>query len=420
MAMHRLYAPISKTEELDDGTLKVWGYASSGTVDSDGETITADAMKAALPDYLKFGAVRDMHKADAVGTAIEAEVQDDGRTWFGAHVVDPVAVLKVRNNVFKGFSIGGRITGRDPIAKTTITGLKLVEVSLVDRPANPDAVFTMFKAEIEAEAAPALSAIDEMSAMIAKGETTPEAILDLIKAAQVVPAAEAAAEVGEDAPAATEVAQADDVAKGMNHVCQLAYLLKEIGYLTADQVAEATREGDSSLVPAALHDWLTTGAAILCNMVAEEAAELVADAVPDEGILVDTIEMAAAADDLEKAGARNSKSDTAHLQGMHDSAVAMGASCGTDKADTTDDLAKLAHADALAKAVTAATEPLAKRIAELEAMPAIPKAVLKVVGKEADTIIGTPSAPVAQKAAREEDPTITLMKNALSNPIRIG
>ena len=34
----KLYAEISKTEELDDGTVKVWGYASSSAVDSDGET----------------------------------------------------------------------------------------------------------------------------------------------------------------------------------------------------------------------------------------------------------------------------------------------------------------------------------------------------------------------------------------------
>lgn len=145
----RLYAEISKTEKLDDGTLKVWGYASSEAVDSDGETITADAMKAALPDYLKFGAVREMHQPMAAGTAIEAEVQDDGRTWFGALVVDPVACKKVETGVYKGFSIGGKVTARDDINKTVITGLRLVEVSLVDRPANPEAVFTMFKVETE-------------------------------------------------------------------------------------------------------------------------------------------------------------------------------------------------------------------------------------------------------------------------------
>ena len=87
--MARLYGEIAKTEQQDDGTVKVWGYASSEAVDSDGEIITAEAMKAAIPDYMKFGAVREMHGKSAAGTAIEIKVEDDGRTYFGAHVVDP-------------------------------------------------------------------------------------------------------------------------------------------------------------------------------------------------------------------------------------------------------------------------------------------------------------------------------------------
>jgi hypothetical protein len=40
-------------------------------------------------------------------TAIEAEAQDDGRTWFGAHIVDSEAVKKVKAKIYNGFSIGG-------------------------------------------------------------------------------------------------------------------------------------------------------------------------------------------------------------------------------------------------------------------------------------------------------------------------
>ncbi|EFM05458.1 HK97 family phage prohead protease [Neisseria meningitidis] len=145
--MTKLYAEIAKMEAQDDGTVKVWGYASSEAVDSDGEVIAAEAMKAAIPDYMKFGAVREMHGSNAAGTAIEINVEDDGRTFFGAHIVDPVAVTKVKTGVYKGFSIGGSVTARDELNKSQITGLKLTEISLVDRPANPDAVFTCFKAD---------------------------------------------------------------------------------------------------------------------------------------------------------------------------------------------------------------------------------------------------------------------------------
>lgn len=145
--MAKLYAEIAKMEAQDDGTVKVWGYASSEAVDSDGEVIAAEAMKAAIPDYMKFGAVREMHGSNAAGTAIEINVEDDGRTFFGAHIVDPIAVTKVKTGVYKGFSIGGSVTARDELNKSQITGLKLTEISLVDRPANPDAVFTCFKAD---------------------------------------------------------------------------------------------------------------------------------------------------------------------------------------------------------------------------------------------------------------------------------
>ena len=145
--MAKLYAEIAKMEAQDDGTVKVWGYASSEAVDSDGEIIAAEAMKAAIPDYMKFGAVREMHGQNAAGTAIEINVEDDGRTFFGAHIVDPVAVTKVKTGVYKGFSIGGSVTARDELNKSQITGLKLTEISLVDRPANPDAVFTCYKAD---------------------------------------------------------------------------------------------------------------------------------------------------------------------------------------------------------------------------------------------------------------------------------
>ncbi|EPI1753258.1 hypothetical protein GVF20_000764, partial [Neisseria gonorrhoeae] len=83
--MTKLYAEIAEMEAQDDGTVKVWGYASSEAVDSDGEV-------------------------NAAGTAIEINVEDDGRTFFGAHIVDPVAVEKVKTGVYKGFSIGGSVT----------------------------------------------------------------------------------------------------------------------------------------------------------------------------------------------------------------------------------------------------------------------------------------------------------------------
>ena len=144
----RLYGAIEKVEPQDDGTVRVHGIASSETVDDQDEIVRADAIRAALPDYMRFPALREMHQLSAAGTTLEAEVGDDGMTRIVAHVVDPVAVAKVKNKVYRGFSIGGRVTQRDAANPKAITGLVLSEISLVDRPANPAAVFDCWKAAI--------------------------------------------------------------------------------------------------------------------------------------------------------------------------------------------------------------------------------------------------------------------------------
>jgi hypothetical protein len=177
----RFYGELKKVEEQDDGSIKVFGIASTGARDDAGEIVTPDAMKAAIPDYLKFGAVREMHGPSAAGTALQCYVDDDGNTNLAAHIVDPVAVKKVKAGVYKGLSIGGKVLKRDPKDPTTITALKLHEISLVDRPANPEASINMWKiAETDApEPAPVQKSSAEIiadvtAALKRAGETVAE------------------------------------------------------------------------------------------------------------------------------------------------------------------------------------------------------------------------------------------------------
>jgi hypothetical protein len=153
----RLYGAIQKVEPQDDGTVRVHGIATSEAVDEQGEIVRADAIRAAIPDYMRFPALREMHQLSAAGTTLEAEVCEDGTTRIVAHVVDPVAVAKVRNQVYRGFSIGGRVTQREAGNPNTITGLVLNEISLVDRPANPEAIYDCWKAAMLPDA-PAVAA----------------------------------------------------------------------------------------------------------------------------------------------------------------------------------------------------------------------------------------------------------------------
>jgi len=148
MATVRQFGAITKVEDQADGTIKVWGVASSEAVDHAGEKITAEAMKAALPDYSKFPALREMHEPLAAGKVLEADVDGAGETQICAHVVDPLAITKVKTGVYAGFSVGGKVLKRDPTDRSVITGLRLVEISLVDSPCNPDAVISMWKADM--------------------------------------------------------------------------------------------------------------------------------------------------------------------------------------------------------------------------------------------------------------------------------
>ena len=140
--MDNLYFELKKS---DEESRMVWGYASTDALDSDGEVITRDAMQGAWDEYMKFGNLREMHQPSAVGT-VKEHMFDPVGAWIGAKVVDDAAWEKVQEGVYKGFSIGGRVTGRADDDATKVTGLRLNEISLVDRPANPEALITLFKA----------------------------------------------------------------------------------------------------------------------------------------------------------------------------------------------------------------------------------------------------------------------------------
>jgi HK97 family phage prohead protease len=138
----RLFAEITK---IDREQRLVCGYASTEALDSQGEVVRKEAIEAALPDYMRFANIREMHRPSAVGVAKEAEIDDKG-LYLAARIIDDEAWRKVTEGVYKGFSIGGHVVERDKAQKNIITGVELLEISLVDRPANPEAVIELYKA----------------------------------------------------------------------------------------------------------------------------------------------------------------------------------------------------------------------------------------------------------------------------------
>jgi HK97 family phage prohead protease len=138
----RLYGTIQK---VNGEQRIVSGYASTEATDAHGEVVLKSALEAALDDYLDFSNLREMHQLSAVGTTEEATVDDKG-LYISAKVVDDSAWKKVTTGVYKGFSIGGKVLARDSDDKKIITKIRLDEISLVDRPSNPEAKFDIYKA----------------------------------------------------------------------------------------------------------------------------------------------------------------------------------------------------------------------------------------------------------------------------------
>lgn len=134
----KMYATIQK---FDEENRMVYGYASTEVMDCQGDIIPTSAMQKAFPEYMVYGNIREMHSSEkAAGTVKEYSFDETG-TFIGVEVVDDAAWKKVVKGVYKGFSIGGAILKK---VGSTISELSLIEISLVDRPANPLAVVTSF------------------------------------------------------------------------------------------------------------------------------------------------------------------------------------------------------------------------------------------------------------------------------------
>jgi HK97 family phage prohead protease len=137
----QFYGAITKRDETKRS---VEGYASTEAIDSDGEVILRSGLREALDDYMAWANIREMHGASAVGVAKEATVDDRG-LYIVVKVVDDGAWKKVQEGVYRGFSIGGKIKERDAANRKIIKRLSLHEISLVDRPTNPEAKFDIVK-----------------------------------------------------------------------------------------------------------------------------------------------------------------------------------------------------------------------------------------------------------------------------------
>ena len=255
-----VYAAILKMDEQPDGTLLVHGKATDDTLDSDEQICDPTWLAAAMPEWFKYGNIREQHSSVAAGVATEYKAEGSEH-FITAHVVDPGSVAKVKAGVLKGFSIGIR---RPRVAKDNkalggrIVDGQIVEISLVDRPANPACTLTMAKT-IGTE----LTQVEELTETLetqvitlaeTEGETVKEiTATDIIETAKgltgdITKFDQVAFDTARTALATLIQVEAGEMAEGSDEVYSIACLLNAVHALLEWHEGEAA-EGETVALP---------------------------------------------------------------------------------------------------------------------------------------------------------------------------
>lgn len=169
----QIFVPITR---VDDEKREIEGIAFANEVveGEGGIRLKRTAMENSTPEYMQWGAVREMHQPSAVGTAIGVEWNADG-AYLRAKIVDDDAWNKVKAGVYKGLSVG--VAARVMRGKD-VEVANWIETSLVDRPKDPDAKIVAYRAddmqdeyecEVEEEK-PVLRSFSDMVAQLKKDD----------------------------------------------------------------------------------------------------------------------------------------------------------------------------------------------------------------------------------------------------------
>lgn len=269
-------------QKFDEEQRMVWGYASTEMLDCQGEIVSSEAMKNAWSDYMAYGNIREMHTNSAVGVVKSYEFRDEG-VFIGVKVVDDSAWSKVKEGVYKAFSIGGAIVEK---VGNTIKSLILNEISLVDRGANPGAVITLFKMADD------LSDLDE--------NKEPEVSEEIVKSLQALTDSgfsleEIVSLVKKSKEEKDEVEKANKdalIAKGFYEIKDIINVIDILSWVLDDKEWEAKwKNDDNSEVLTALREHIISITALAQTMLTNEIKDLtgVSDSVVELNAKIEDI-----------------------------------------------------------------------------------------------------------------------------------
>ena len=245
------YFAIEKADRHADGTITVYGKATDDALDIDKQICDGDWLDRAMPHWFKSGGnIREQHSNIAAGVATDYELKKDGH-YITALVVDPVSAKKVEHGVLKGFSIGiknPRVIQDSKAANGRIVDGQIVEVSLVDRPANPNCQLVLAKSASAED-----NTIVQVEELIETEETVEETVLQSSTQTQEETQVEKTTaitsaksilgdlvkfdktqyEAAREALANLIAVEAEEMKEGHNEILSISHLLEAVAHLHA-------------------------------------------------------------------------------------------------------------------------------------------------------------------------------------------
>lgn len=374
----RFYIPITR---VDEEKRMVYGYATTEAVDSYGTVIDLDSVKRCLPDYLQWRNIREMHQPSAVGRADDITLDENG-LYIGAKIIDDQAWKKVKEGVYKGFSVGGK---KDYQEDDRIFMKRINEISLADRPSNEDCVFDTFRIYQEKEG----DAVEKADATKQEVDTGGGGENDIARY------------IGEEAYDAQTAIYAltsimdllnkeqNEAEKMPDQIEALAVVVEKLKDFIASEIKEDHSVGMMRIADFKIGDDLTLEDGTVCRLIGPETE----------------------AETIERIGKEMSKKNVERIQAMHDHTVAMGADCGGAKrTGEGSDVIRIDGFEQDGKPVDirgieelkGVAETFFKRIVELESQPAPTDSVTRAIPKEQDLGVGDAGTKAEEPKTADE------------------